>query len=75
MKELMFKKNRLFEEQEPGAQETILKINKQLDELMGKAIEDLKRPAAFLAEVQGSILRCHEIEKKAFQTLSSLIAE
>lgn len=52
----------------------MIKINEQLDGLMAKAVEDLTRPPAFLADVQ-SILRCYEIEKKAFQKLSSVIAE
>lgn len=68
----MFKKNRLFEEQAPGALDGMIKINGQLDELMGKAVEDLARPPAFLADVQQSILRCYEIEREAFQKLSSV---
>lgn len=75
MRELMFEKNRLFEEQAPGALDGMIRINGQLDELMAKAVEDLTRPPAFLADVQQSILRCYEIERKAFQKLSSVIAE
>ena len=73
MKELMFGKNRLFEKQAPGALEEMIKISRQLDELMVKAVEDLRRPPTFLADVQQSILKCYEIEKEAFQKLSSVI--
>jgi hypothetical protein len=70
---LIVEKNKLFEEQEPGALEAMQEINEELDELTGKAIEDLQKPPAFLAEVRQSILKCYEIEKKAFNTLSSAI--
>ena len=73
MRELMFEKNRLFEEQEPGALQKMRKINEELDRLMVKAVEDLEQTPAFLADVQQSILKCYEIEKKAFQTLDSVI--
>ena len=69
----MFEKNRLFEEQEPGALTAMRQINEELDELMGKAVEDLKEPPAFLYDVQRSILKCLQIEKKAFQTLGGII--
>ena len=74
MRELIFEKNRLFEEQAPGALEAMIKINGELDGLMGKAVEDLKRPPEFLAGVQRSILKCCEIEREAFQKLSGIIA-
>ncbi len=72
-RELMTEKNRLFEAQEPGALEAMRKINEELDELMGKAVEDLQKAPTFLAGVQTSILKCYEIEKKAFNTLSSIV--
>lgn len=73
MRELMWAKNRLFEEQEPGALEAMVRINGQLDALMGKAVVDLSSPPAFLADVQQSILKCLKIEEKAFQQLSSIL--
>jgi len=73
MRQLIFEKNRLFEEQEPGALDAMTKINGQLDEFMGKAVEDLGRPSTFLGNVQQSILECLQIERKAFQTLGSII--
>jgi hypothetical protein len=72
-RDLMIEKNRLFEEQEPGALEAMTKINKELDDLMGKAAEDLQKSPTFLADLQQSILRCYEMERKAFTTLSSVI--
>ena len=73
MRELMVEKNRLFEEQNPGALQAMLKINGELETLMVKAVEDIKRPLAFLAEVQQNILRCREIENKAFEKLNDTI--
>ena len=73
MRKLMLEKNWLFEEQESGALPAMRKINRELDRLMAKAVEDLERTPTFLADVQQSILKCYEIEKKAFQTLSSII--
>jgi hypothetical protein len=72
-RELMIEKNRLFIEQEPGALEAMRNINEELDDLMGKAVEDLQKPPTFLADVQQSILKCYEMEKKAFSTLRSVV--
>ena len=69
----MFEKNRLFEGQKPGALKAMTKINAQLDELMEKAVEDLKKPPVFLGDAQQSILRCYRIERDAFQKLSTAI--
>jgi len=41
--------------------------------LIEKAVEDLRKPLAFLAEVQQNILRCREIENKAFEKLNATI--
>jgi len=73
MRELIVEKNRLFEEQAPGALEAMRKINGELDDLMGKAVEDLQKPPTFLADVQQSILKCYEKEQGAFNTLNSVI--
>ena len=50
-RELIVKKNRLFEQQEPGVMEAMWKINEEMDDLMGKAVEDLRKPPVFLADV------------------------
>ena len=75
IRELMLEKNRLFEDQEPGALEAMIEINKQVDELMESAIEDLNSEPVFLADVQQSIAKCHEIEKMAFQRLNSIVGD
>jgi hypothetical protein len=73
MRQLIVEKNRLFEEQEPGALDAMLQINREFDVLMTRAVDDLTRPLAFLYDVQKSILECHEIESQAFQRLSSIM--
>jgi len=72
-RELMIEKNRLFENQGSGALESMRNINSELDELKGKAAKDLEKTPAFLYDVKQSILKCIQIEKKAFQTLGSII--
>jgi hypothetical protein len=73
IRELIIEKNRLFEGQESGVLEAMRKINGELDDLMGKAVEDLQKPPAFLADVSQSILKCYEVEKKAFSMLSRVV--
>ena len=73
MRELMWAKNRLFEEQSPGALAAMRQINEEMDSLMERAVKDLEKSPDFLSDVQQSILRCLNIEEKAFQTLSSII--
>jgi hypothetical protein len=74
MRELMVAKNRLFEENGPDALAAMKKINEDLDNLTGQAVKDLaETPPEFLSQVQRSIVDCLNIERKAFQTLSSLI--
>jgi len=40
---------------------------------MEKAALDFRKPLAFLAEVQQNILRCRDIENKAFEKLNDII--
>ena len=75
MRELMLEKNRVFEEQAEGVLKTILKINDETDKLMVTAVEDLKKPPGFLSDVQKSILKCREIEKRAFEKLNRIITD
>ena len=49
----MFEKKRLFEEQEPGAVDAMMRINGELDDLMAKAVEDLGRPPTFFGQSAG----------------------
>ena len=75
IRELSFEKNRIFEEQKPGALEKMKKLNTGLDDLMKKTAEDLKNMdlAPLLSDLQQKILRCYEIEKEAFQSLNNAI--
>jgi len=74
-RQLIVEKDQLFEEQEPVALDGMARINQELDGLMAKAVDDLKKPPTFLSDVQRSILRCRDIESQAFQKLSSIIAQ
>ena len=73
MRELMWEKDRLFEEQGPGALVAMRQINVELDNLMGQAVKDLEKTPEFLSDVQPSIVKCFQIERKAFEALSSII--
>jgi hypothetical protein len=74
MRELTVEKNRLFEENGQDALAAMKKINEDLDNLMGQAAKDLtETPPEFLSQVQQNIVECLNIEREAFQALSSLI--
>ena len=51
------------------------KINAQLDDLMKKAAEDLRKEnlAPLLADLRQKILECKKRENKAFEKLNSII--
>lgn len=74
MRELILDKNRLFEESGHDALAAMKRINEDLDRLMRQAAKDLaETPPEFLSQVQQSIVKCLNIEREAFQTLSSII--
>ncbi len=73
IRELMWEKNRLFEEQGTNALVEMEKINGKLDSLTGQAVKELEKTPEFLSDVQQSITKCLQIEEKAFQTLSGII--
>ena len=75
IRQLMLDKNRLFEEQGENALDAMVKINGEVDVVMPRAVADLNRPPTFLADVQPNILRCYQIENKAFQKLNAIITE
>lgn len=77
IRELSLRKNKIFEEQKSGALENMLKINNEVDDLMKKAAGDLRERnlAPLLSDLQQKILECYEIERKAFETLNSVITE
>lgn len=70
VRKLLTQKNRLFEDQEAGA----LGKMKEIDQLTVKAVEDLKNPPIFLADVKEHILECYRIEKQAFEKLSAIMS-
>jgi hypothetical protein len=73
MRELMWKKDRLFEEQGQGALVAMKQVNVELDSLMGQAVKDLEKTPEFLSDVQQSIVKCLQVERKAFEALSTII--
>ena len=69
----MVEKNQLLEEQALNTLQTMQRIDEELETLMVKTVEDLRKPLAFLVEVTQNILRCREIENKAFEKLNNII--
>ncbi|MFC1928057.1 BtrH N-terminal domain-containing protein [Chloroflexota bacterium] len=72
IRKLIVEKNELFEKQTPGNLESMRKINGEMDYLMERAVEDLKKAPEFLLDVQKDIGKCYQIEKEAFQILSNI---
>lgn len=73
IRELLFQKNKIFEEQEPDAIEKMKKINIEINGLAKKAVDYLQqknKSSSLLANLQQKILDCYEIEKQAFLLLS-----
>jgi len=77
MRELCVEKNRIFEEQKPGALSKMHAINRDLGEVMAGAAAALteKDSASLLCDLKQKILQCHAIEKEAFERLASIIQE
>jgi len=77
IRELSFEKNKIFEEQKRGALENMIEINKEVDKLVKKAEEDLKKKdlTLLLTNLQQKILNCYELEEKAFKTLNDIIKQ
>lgn len=75
MRALMFEKNKLFEEQPQRALDKMMEINGQMDRLMVRAVEDLKKYPVFLVDVEKSIIRCYDIENRVFSKLNELIRQ
>ena len=75
IRELCLKKNRLFEEQKPDALKKMNEINPVLDKAMKRAAAELEKekPVELLSLLQRKVLQCQEIEKKALETLASII--
>ncbi|MBI5573709.1 MAG: BtrH N-terminal domain-containing protein [Elusimicrobia bacterium] len=69
-RELLFQKNKIFEEQEPDTIEKMKKINIEINGLTKKAVNCLRENHSLLVNLQQKILDCYETEKQAFLLLS-----
>ncbi len=72
MRELTLKKNEYFEQQVPDALEAMNKINEEIRSMLKPALAELVYAPEFLKDVQQNIMRCYEIEQKAFQLLGTI---
>jgi hypothetical protein len=72
MRELTLRKNEYFEQQAPGALESMNKINEEIRSMLKPALTELVYAPEFLKDVQQNIIRCYELERKAFQLLASI---
>lgn len=74
-RELMFEKNKVFEEQDSGALQYMLRINAELDDVMKKAAAELQQKDVqpLLRDMQQKILALHDVEGKAIHKLNEVI--
>ena len=76
-RELLTRKNRIFEDQEADALDQMLRINWRLDEIVAGAKKKFPAPSELvpelLAGLSESILRLHEAEMKAVTALEECI--
>jgi hypothetical protein len=80
IRELSIEKNRVFEEQQPGALEKIRELSTEITDVLirEKAAEEFEelqgqRLVPVLTELRQKILKLHEVEKKAFEKLNNII--
>jgi len=80
IRELLIEKNRIFEEQKPGALQKMKKISVEVNDYLiskksAEEFENLQEKdiAPLLAGLQQKILELKEIEKKAFERLNDVI--
>ncbi len=75
IRELMLKKNNIFEQQPPNALKTMRNINTQLDDLMQKAAHELQKQdtTPLLNDLKQKILECYEWEKQTFEILKNAV--
>jgi hypothetical protein len=75
IRDLLSRKNRLFEEQEPNALEEMQKVNAEFEPAMREAAEELTgdRLTELLAALRRKILLCHDTEKSAMEELASIL--
>lgn len=77
VRELMVKKNRIFEEQKPNAMSEMKKISRLLNNDIKRAtkeVQDKKSDTTtILNNLHKKILECREVEKQAFERLNEAI--
>jgi len=75
IRELSFEKNKIFRELKMGALEKMRKINIESENLMKKAADELEKKnlMPLLTDLQQKILKCYEMEKRAFESLNEII--
>jgi hypothetical protein len=74
-RELLAKKNLIFEMQSPGALAEMREINSLFNESTRRSLRDLgeRDPAPLMANLQKKILECYEMEKSASEKLRKLV--
>ncbi len=75
-RELMLERNRVFEEQRPGALQKMLAINDEMDDVMQQAVREFREKdlKPLLTDLQKKILKLYEAETKAVHGLNEVIA-
>lgn len=73
-REILWEKDRVFIEQEPGATRKLLDLNRELDDMLDDILTEVKQAPVFLPEVQKTILQLYEVEKNAIQSLDKIIS-
>ncbi len=73
IRELVYSKNAIFEQQEPDTIIKMEQINHKMEENIRLAITEVKHAPEFLKLVSDRILNCRDIELKAFQSLAKII--
>jgi hypothetical protein len=73
-RELSYRKNEIFRKQKKGTEKEMQLINEEAVELMKKAVEELATgdPEPLLNNLRLKILKCLEIEERAFNALNSV---
>jgi hypothetical protein len=74
-RKLMYEKNEVFEQQEAGAFERMIRINAELDDLMKKAAQELeeKDVTPLLLDLQQKVMNLYEGETRAISALTRAV--
>ncbi len=72
MRGIMWRQNEVMEQQAPGAWETNLELNAEMEQLQRQAVEELgARPPEFIAEIAPLVRELHSLEVNAVQILAA----